>query len=120
MNGIPTYSVPIQSLPYTPISTPYIAFPAQHSSAPGLITLTSTKLYFTSLISLDPSVTVSLQDIKGVKKVGILKGLDILLTTADADGGKSDKLEKFIWVNNRDELFARIISINNNVKWMKV
>jgi hypothetical protein len=61
-----------------------------------------------------------LQDIKGVKKIGVLKGLEIIWADAGIGGHKIDKSEKFRWINNRDELFARVISANNHMKWMNV
>jgi len=36
------------------------------------------------------------------------------------DGYKYEKAEKFKWINNRDELFARVISANASMKWTNV
>jgi hypothetical protein len=85
-----------------------------------MITLTPTKLYFTSLVSFDPKVIISLHDITCVKKVGLLKGLDIFSSAVDPDGHKVDGEERFIWINNRDELFARIVSGDNRTRWTKM
>lgn len=102
-----------------PSATTY-TYPAQHSSAPGLITLTPTTFYFSPVTSTRSRLTISLQDIKGVKKAGVLKGLEITWSAPNMDSHKIDKLEKFRWINNRDELFARMISANSGMKWIKV
>ncbi|KAF9453830.1 hypothetical protein P691DRAFT_693994 [Macrolepiota fuliginosa MF-IS2] len=94
-------------------------FPAQHSSSPGLITFTPTTLYFTPLTSLNARLSISMQDITGVKKTGVLKGLDIRWIEVDAAGRKTEKLDKFAWVKSRDELFARVISANSSTKWTR-
>jgi len=94
-------------------------FPAQHSSSPGLITFTPTTLYFTPLASLNAQLSISIQDITGVKKAGVLKGLDIRWIEVDTTGHKAEKLDKFVWVKSRDELFARVISANSNTKWTR-
>lgn len=102
------------------MKTHILAFPAQHSSAPGIITLTPTKLYFTSLVSFDPKVIISLRDITSVKKVGLLKGLDVFSSAVDPDGFTVERQERFLWINNRDELFARIASGDNRTRWSKM
>lgn len=71
-------------------------------------------------MSLDPKVVISLRDITCVKKVGLLKGLDIFSNAVDPDGYKVEKQERFIWINNRDELFARIASGELKTRWTKM
>ena len=65
-------------------------------------------------------LTISLQDVIGVKKSGVLKGLEIVWSAPIMDGYKYEKAEKFKWINNRDELFARVISANTSMKWTNV
>ena len=63
------------------------AFPAtMKSHGPGLITLTPTSLFFTSLLSPQPVLTVELADITGVKKVTMTKGLEIRSSHQDEHG----------------------------------
>jgi len=97
-----------------------IAYPAQHSTGPGLITLTPTAFYFSPIASSRSRLTISLQDVTGVKKTGVLKGLEIVWSAPTVDGYKYEKAEKFKWINNRDELFARVISANTSMKWTNV
>ncbi|RDB28719.1 hypothetical protein Hypma_015536 [Hypsizygus marmoreus] len=93
-------------------------FPAQHTSSPGLITVTDTALFFTPLMSLEPKFVLPLSDIRGVKKVGLLKGLQICIVQT-VEGVKQEKEEKFLWVGGRDELFARLMGADGR-RWMKV
>lgn len=95
------------------------AFPAQHTSAPGLITVTTTALLFTPLMSLNPKLIIPLSDVRGVKKAGLLKGLYIRTVDTADDGQKQEKEEKFLWVGGRDELFARLVGAEPR-RWMKV
>lgn len=91
------------------------SFPAQHTSMPGLITLTATHFYFTSLVSTEARISYPLAQVKGVKKVGILniKGMNIVLSE---DG--VEKEEKFRWVGGRDELFARLVALGSS-RWVR-
>lgn len=95
------------------------AFPAQHTSAPGLITLTPITLFFTPLMSTTAKITIPLSDLRGVKKTGLLKGLSLRWTETLADESVFEKEEKFIWVGDRDELFARLIGPDGR-RWLKV
>ncbi|TFK41171.1 hypothetical protein BDQ12DRAFT_679017 [Crucibulum laeve] len=95
-------------------------YPAQHSSAPGLITVTNTTLFFTPIISQDPKLIVPLSSIKGVKKTGMLKGLNISWNETSTDGTKVQNEEKFLWVGDRDELFARLVSTEGGKRWLNV
>ncbi|KAJ3513821.1 hypothetical protein NLJ89_g2734 [Agrocybe chaxingu] len=70
-------------------------YPCQHSAAPGLITLVHRTLYFTPLMSQNAKMIIHLSAVKGVKKVGLLKGLNLRWT--DSSDGKQEKEEKFLW-----------------------
>lgn len=52
-----------------------------------------------------------------MKKTGIFKGLSVRWAEADRDG--TEKEEKFMWVGDRDELFARLIGPDGR-RWLKV
>lgn len=95
----------------------YLAFPAHGKAGPGLITVTSSTLYFTPLISASAIITIPFSDLRGIKKTGILKGLSIRWT--ETEGASTEKEEKFMWVGDRDELFARLIGPGGR-RWLKV
>ncbi|KAG5639236.1 hypothetical protein H0H81_005310 [Sphagnurus paluster] len=90
------------------------SFPAQHSSGPGLITLTATILLFTPLMSNIPKFVISLMRLRGVKKMGLLKGLQMKFSS---DDGLQEIEEKFRWVGGRDELFARLVGTGKR-QWL--
>jgi len=91
-------------------------FPAQHSSAPGLITLTADTLFFTPLMASNAKVEIPLSSLRGVKKKsGIFSALTISWVDAEANG----KEEKFVWVGGRDELFARLVGSADAKRWIK-
>ncbi|KJA29117.1 hypothetical protein HYPSUDRAFT_61151 [Hypholoma sublateritium FD-334 SS-4] len=93
-------------------------YPGQHGSTPGLLTLTHNALLFTPLISQTPKVVIPLTAVKGVKKAGLLKGLNIRWDDS-IDGLKEKKEDKFSWIGSRDELFARLVG-SDGKRWMKV
>ncbi|KAI0068209.1 hypothetical protein BV25DRAFT_1818594 [Artomyces pyxidatus] len=93
-------------------------FPAQHISGPGLITITATSLYFTSLASKSPKITIPSMEVTGIKKSGMLKGLTISWTARTERDEPEDRTEVFRWVGGRDEVFARLIGSNGR-KWVK-
>ena len=70
-------------------------------------------------MSATANMTIPFAQLRGVKKTGLLKGLS--LRWSDEQGGENliEKEEKFIWVGNRDELFARLIGPDGR-RWMKV
>ncbi|KAJ6519806.1 hypothetical protein C8R45DRAFT_952783 [Mycena sanguinolenta] len=82
-------------------------FPAQHISAPGLITLTPTTLYFTPLMASTAKLEIPLANLRGVKKKS---GLFTALTMIWEDEQGKEKEEKFRWVGGLDELFARLVA----------
>ncbi|KAJ7492631.1 hypothetical protein FB451DRAFT_1551950 [Mycena latifolia] len=92
-------------------------FPAQHVSAPGLITLTPQTLFFTPLMSSTAKVEIPLGNLRGVKKKsGIFRALTVNWT--DAEGNMRE--DKFVWVGGRDELFARLVGTSTGGKrWIK-
>ncbi|KAJ7038215.1 hypothetical protein C8F04DRAFT_1089928 [Mycena alexandri] len=90
-------------------------FPAQHTSAPGLITLTTDTFFFTPLMASTAKVEIPLASLRGVKKKsGLFTALTI--TWIDAEGVRKE--EKFRWVGGRDELFARLISTADGKRWI--
>jgi len=81
-------------------------FPAQHTSAPGLITLTGETLFFASLMSTTCKLKIPLKNLRSVKKEsGLFNAL--LITWTDEEGNA--RVEKFRWVGGRDEIFARLV-----------
>ncbi|KAJ7900332.1 hypothetical protein B0H14DRAFT_2673254 [Mycena olivaceomarginata] len=82
-------------------------FPAQHTSAPGLITLTKATLYFTPLMASTAKLEIPLANLRGVKKKS---GLFTALTITWVDDQGGGKEEKFRWVGGLDELFARLVA----------
>lgn len=79
--------------------------------------MTPRTFFFTPLISASATVTVAFSDLRGVKKTGIFKGLSV--RWAESEGGGTEKEEKFMWVGDRDELFARLIGPDGR-RWLKV
>jgi len=102
------------------INTNTHSYPAQYSSTPGLITISSSMLYFSPLLSKNAKLTIPLSSIRGVKKTGMLKGLNIRWSTdsAGSNGQKTEFEETFLWVGERDDLFARLVSSDS--RWIKV
>ena len=98
--------------------TLFPAYPCQHPSGPGLITLTHNAFYFTPLMSQTAKISLSLAAVKGVKKTGFLKGLS-LRWSETLDGIQELKEEKFLWIGERDELFARLLGSDGR-RWIKV
>ncbi|KAI6132839.1 hypothetical protein EV401DRAFT_223235 [Pisolithus croceorrhizus] len=94
-------------------------FPAQHSSAPGLISLTSTTMCFTSLTARHAKLVVPFSQLRGVKKTGLTKGLAITWVATDQDAQGVVKEEKFHWVGDRDELFARLLACDGG-RWIRL
>jgi len=63
-------------------------------------------------------VTIAFSDLRGVKKTGLLQGLSLRWAETQDNRG-TEKEERFIWVGDRDELFARLIGPNGQ-RWLKV
>lgn len=82
-------------------------FPAQHTSAPGLITLTAQTMFFTPLMASTAKVEIPLSNLRGVKKKS---GIFTALTVSWVDEQGNGREEKFRWVGGRDELFARLVA----------
>ncbi|KAF9229271.1 hypothetical protein BS17DRAFT_824514, partial [Gyrodon lividus] len=93
-------------------------FPAQYASTPGLITLTPTILYFTSLTGTRAKLVIPCGRLRGVKKSGLVKGISIMWVPTDSVDGR-EREERFHWVGNRDELFARLLGPDGG-RWMRV
>ncbi|KAK1229702.1 hypothetical protein PQX77_007264 [Marasmius sp. AFHP31] len=100
--------------PHTPVDSH--TYPCQHTSAPGLITLSPAMFYFTPIMSPHPTLSFPINYLKGVKKSGMLKG--VTLKWSDPDDGDKEREETFLWVGGRDELFARLIGANHQ-KWIR-
>jgi len=83
-----------------------------------MITLTPRIFYFTPMLSQNAKVMIPMNAVKGVKKSGLLKGL-LLRWVDDIDGEPTVKEERFIWVSERDELFARLVGADGR-RWVKV
>lgn len=114
-------------------------FLAHHKKSPGIITLTKSTLFFTPITSLQPKMVIPLNDIRGVKKTGVMGGLSIRRTATvpseasskeraksvndlglTAGSGREEIAEElFRWVGGRDELFGRLIAYGNR-KWLTV
>ncbi|OBZ78941.1 hypothetical protein A0H81_01105 [Grifola frondosa] len=71
-------------------------FAAQHLKSPGLITLTSGTLFFTPLLSARAKLTISLEDVLGVKKTVSTHGVSVRYAEASEDGRKEEKEAKFM------------------------
>jgi GRAM domain-containing protein 4 len=70
-------------------------------------------------LSPTAKITIAVSDLRGVKKTGLLKGLSLRWAETQEDEGMREKEEKFIWVGERDELFARLIGPDGR-RWLKV
>ncbi|CAK5280528.1 unnamed protein product [Mycena citricolor] len=82
-------------------------FPAQHSNAPGLITLTPDTLFFTPIFSSNSKIEIPVSALKGVKKKnGLMNALAITWT----DGSAVDREEKFRWLtpSSKDPKVVRV------------
>lgn len=71
-------------------------------------------LYFTPLASSKPELSIKLEDILAVKKSGVARGLKVRWNEPDA----AEREERFLWVGDRDSLFARLVGWNGN-RWSK-
>lgn len=58
-------------------------------------------------------LAIALDDIRGVKKTGAMKGLHVRWVHA---GG--EKVEKFFLVRGRDEAFARLVAVQK--RWHRI
>ncbi|KAF8846368.1 hypothetical protein BDN67DRAFT_39548 [Paxillus ammoniavirescens] len=93
-------------------------FPAQYASTPGLITLTPTTLYFTTLTATRAKLVIPCDRLRGVKKSGLVKGISMTWVPTDSVDGR-EREERFHWVGNRDELFARLLGPDGG-RWMRI
>jgi hypothetical protein len=98
------------------LSIPNLAFLAQHSSGPGLLSLSASSLSF-ALATGSKKFTILRSAIRGVKKTNALgvKGLAIRWM----DDGSHECTEKFHWLKNRDEAFARLLA-GGERQWLRV
>jgi len=70
-------------------------------------------------MSSTAKITIAFSDLRGVKKTGLLKGLSLRWAEMQKDDEVYEKEEKFLWVGDRDELFARLIGPDGQ-RWLKV
>jgi GRAM domain-containing protein 4 len=90
----------------------------QFGSTPGLITLTLKRVYITPMFSGISKEEIPVEDISGVKKIGLLKGLRISWMKTEEGQSKEEEF-KFSWVANRDDLFARLVGLGKQ-RWKSV
>ncbi|TDL28663.1 hypothetical protein BD410DRAFT_781185 [Rickenella mellea] len=93
-------------------------FLAQHNASPGTIAITNTELLFTPIHSSRPKIRINIEDIRGVKKTGAMKGL-LVRWESTVDGDRKMSEERFLWVGGRDEVFARLVGWGGR-RWHKV
>jgi len=93
-------------------------FLAQYASSPGLITLTPSTLFFTSLTGTHAKLVMRRDRLRGVKRSGLMKGISITWAPEELTDGE-EKEERFHWVGNRDELFARLVGSDGG-SWITV
>ncbi|KIM33019.1 hypothetical protein M408DRAFT_326689, partial [Serendipita vermifera MAFF 305830] len=126
---------------------PEQTFPAKYHATMGMISLTPTTLLFYPMMSSNAKVVIPLSSIRGVKKAGRMGGLRIkyvvpvdgltssprqsidnasLLTNGDAstngiaaNGAPLEKEEKFGWISQRDEVFAKLVGWGGR-RWVKM
>lgn len=91
---------------------------AQYASSPGLIALTSCTLSFTSLTGTYARLVIPRDRLRGVKKTGLMKGISITWVPGELIDGE-EREDKFHWVGNRDELFARLVGSGGG-RWITV
>ncbi|KAF8445929.1 hypothetical protein L210DRAFT_962985 [Boletus edulis BED1] len=91
-------------------------FLAQHASCPGLITLSPSILFFTPLTAIHAKLVIPCDRLRSVRRSGLVKGITI---TWAPEGliGREEREEKFHWVRNRDELFARLVGSDGR-RWL--
>ncbi|KZT65162.1 hypothetical protein DAEQUDRAFT_731786 [Daedalea quercina L-15889] len=94
-------------------------FPAQYRMASGLITLTPDALFFTPLLSSTAKVAVPSDAISSIKRTSPMRGLNVCWMRHSNDGQDEERVEKFLWVGDRDELFARLVAWGGH-RWMNV
>lgn len=75
-------------------------------------------LYFTPLTSSKAELNIRLKDVLGVKKSGVAKGLKIRWTETEPSGVQQERQERFFFVGDRDDLFARLVGWNSS-RWSK-
>ena len=66
-------------------------------------------LYYTSLASSKPELSIKLENVVGVKKSGVARGLKVRWTEPNANGVVEERSERFLWVGDRDSLFGLLV-----------
>ena len=68
-------------------------------------------------MSSDSTVSVDLKTLTGVKRSSLAKGLKVRWTDVQEDGKTVEQEERFLWVANRDDLFARLVGTQSG-QWL--
>ncbi|KAG8928537.1 hypothetical protein FRC01_005787 [Tulasnella sp. 417] len=116
------------------------SYSAHHKHIPGIITLSNLAIEFTPFLRHRARVQILLDRIRGVKRAGrrtlIIRFVDPVPSEKDepgqiktvenpesAEGPKvlvmAEREEKFTWVGQRDEVFARLVASKKNA-WVPV
>ncbi|EJD04135.1 uncharacterized protein FOMMEDRAFT_167388 [Fomitiporia mediterranea MF3/22] len=107
-------------------------FLAHYKASPGTLSISRAALFFTPVKSARPQIRIALDDVRGVKKIGLrsMPGLSIRWQRSP-DSGSYNRMtpdamrdfevmeEKFWWVGGRDEVFARLVGLGGR-KWLNV
>lgn len=95
------------------------AYPAQHRSSTGILTITPDALHFVPASSSKPSLEIPLHALRAVKKSDTITVKGLILRWTDVEPSKGESEERIVWVGGRDELFARLVGRNGG-RWLKV
>ncbi len=63
---------------------------------------------FTPLTTTKPKITLPLSRLRGVRKMGLIKGLSLKWSP---ENDEHEVEEIFRWVGGRDELFTRLVGL---------
>jgi hypothetical protein len=93
-------------------------FLAQHTKGPGLLTLTGTTLSFAPAAGSSARLALPRAALRGAKKADLLGAKGLSLRFAPDGGAPGERVERFLWVRGRDELFARLVA--GDERWRSV
>lgn len=82
-----------------------------------MITLTASELIFTPLHSTKSKMAIPVTDITGLKKPGLMKGINVRWKEVGESGLGEERDARFVWVGDRDELFARLVGLGGQ-QWL--
>ncbi|KAG9314349.1 hypothetical protein JVU11DRAFT_5141 [Chiua virens] len=80
-------------------------FLAQYASSPGLITLTSSTLFFTTLTKTHAKLVIPRERLRGVRRSGLMKGITVTWIPEGSTEGEARE-DKFHWVGNLTMFFS--------------